>query len=455
MKRSALVAAVTALVTLGVAAQASAVVLYDQYDNAAGPSAALTSQDFEAANDDLDGEVADDFVVPVGEIWEVDGVDVDGTGASPAASYHVNFYANVTGDNLPGAEVASRPASPFTGTDGDAVITFDPVTLAAGKYWVSVQARKDISAGQWFWQMRSVQSNAGAVFQNPADGYGTGCTTWTRNTECAGGLTDPDMVFRLQGNLVSRSLTVDKSGSGSGTVTSNPAGINCGSDCNETYVDGTSVILAANPAVGSTFTGWSGGGCTGTGSCTTTMDADKTVTAGFTAIPRSLTVEKSGSGSGGVTSAPAGIDCGADCTEAYDHGTSVTLTATPADGSTFTGWSGGGCTGTGTCVSILDADRMVTATFTTPPPDTEITKAKIKKKAGKAKFKFAAAGSGTGFECALAKQGKTPEYEDCSSPQKYKKLKPRKYTFSVRALGPGGTDETPAAQDFKIKKPKS
>jgi uncharacterized repeat protein (TIGR02543 family) len=62
-------------------------------------------------------------------------------------------------------------------------------------------------------------------------------------------------------------------------VTSNPAGINCGSDCSETYNCNTSVTLTATAATGSTFTGWSGAGCTGT--CTVTMDADKSVTANF------------------------------------------------------------------------------------------------------------------------------------------------------------------------------
>ena len=56
-------------------------------------------------------------------------------------------------------------------------------------------------------------------------------------------------------------LTVNKSGPGSGTVTSSPLGINCGSDCSEAYANNTQVILTASPSTGSTFTGWSGGEC--------------------------------------------------------------------------------------------------------------------------------------------------------------------------------------------------
>jgi lysophospholipase L1-like esterase len=75
-----------------------------------------------------------------------------------------------------------------------------------------------------------------------------------------------------------------------------------------------------------------------------------------------LTVSRAGTGSGSVTSNPAGIDCGSDCSHDYQAGTSVTLTATPAAGSTFSGWSGD-CSGTGSCVVAMSANRSVTATF--------------------------------------------------------------------------------------------
>ena len=78
-----------------------------------------------------------------------------------------------------------------------------------------------------------------------------------------------------------------------------------------------------------------------------------------------LTVTKAGNGSGAVASVPSGIDCGSDCQESYTSGTSVTLTATPSPGSSFSGWSGGGCSGTGTCTVNLSAATTVTATFST------------------------------------------------------------------------------------------
>jgi len=88
----------------------------------------------------------------------------------------------------------------------------------------------------------------------------------------------------------------------------------------------------------------------------------------FTTVGASLAVSKAGSGSGSVTSSPAGISCGSTCSFRYAHGTLVTLTATPSAGSTFSGWSGSGCSGSGTCVVTIDTDSAVTSTFTLAPP---------------------------------------------------------------------------------------
>src|SRR5438128_3900523 len=133
------------------------------------------------------------------------------------------------------------------------------------------------------------------------------------------------------GALTTLALTVSKTGAGSGTVTSNPAGISCGATCSAAFAIGTMVTLTAAPAPGSTFTGWSGS-CTGTGTCTVTMSAATTVTATFAVQTFTLTVSKTGVGTGTVTSAPAGISCGASCSAAFATGTMVTLTAAPVAG---------------------------------------------------------------------------------------------------------------------------
>ena len=72
-----------------------------------------------------------------------------------------------------------------------------------------------------------------------------------------------------------------------------------------------------------------------------------------------------GDGVGMVTSNPGGISCGADCSESYANGTSVTLTATATNGSAFAGWSGD-CSGNATCQVTMDDNKTVTATFNPP-----------------------------------------------------------------------------------------
>ena len=119
--------------------------------------------------------------------------------------------------------------------------------------------------------------------------------------------------------------------------------------------------LAATPDPGSVFIGWSGD-CAGSGACSFDMSVDRTVTATFGLSCATLDVALAGAGSGSVASDPAGIACGSDCSEAYANGIVVTLTATPAPGSYFIGWSGS-CSGSGGCDLTMSANHAVTATF--------------------------------------------------------------------------------------------
>jgi Fe-S cluster biogenesis protein NfuA len=155
---------------------------------------------------------------------------------------------------------------------------------------------------------------------------------------------------------------------GNGTVTSSPSGVYCGNTCSASYPSGTVATLTATPATdGSAFAGWTGA-CSGTGTCTVTLNQDRAVTATFSfgvPLPNyALVVSKTGTGSGTVTSSPSGIDCGNTCSASYPSGTVATLTATPVtDGSTFAGWTGA-CSGTGTCTVTVNQSLQVTATFT-------------------------------------------------------------------------------------------
>ncbi|MDX6325520.1 MAG: hypothetical protein QOK15_1874 [Nocardioidaceae bacterium] len=107
----------------------------------------------------------------------------------------------------------------------------------------------------------------------------------------------------------SYSLNVSKSGTGAGTVTSSPSGINCGATCSANFAGGSSVALSATPASGSTFSGWSGP-CSGTGSCTVSMTAAQSVTAAFSTATTATTSQETSpaityNGWKGVTDASA------------------------------------------------------------------------------------------------------------------------------------------------------
>ena len=159
------------------------VVLYDQYNNASlAASLSSTFTDFPTFNADL----ADDFVVPGGETWNVQSIDADGlyfNGPGPAASFNVFFYADNGG--LPGAQVFSATNQPFTQNSSTFTVNLaSPAVLTAGTYWVEMQGNMTFNPnGEWGWTDRTVQSNNPAAWQNPGGGFGM-CPTWTVKTVC-------------------------------------------------------------------------------------------------------------------------------------------------------------------------------------------------------------------------------------------------------------------------------
>jgi hypothetical protein len=179
-------------------------VLYNQYDNpATKPPLGIGSQKFEPAMAPFDDQAADDFVFTYPFNNVITGVRVMGEyseAGGPASSFNVSFYGNGPG-NLPGGLIAARFNLPYTGTPPDFTINLiSLVTLGPGTYWIAVQARQDFNpAGQWFWHNRTIQSNAGAAWQNPGDGYGTGCITWNRKTACIPEQLSPDQIFQILG----------------------------------------------------------------------------------------------------------------------------------------------------------------------------------------------------------------------------------------------------------------
>jgi serine protease len=192
---------------------------------------------------------------------------------------------------------------------------------------------------------------------------------------------------QLAAQMVTFTVTTLKGGTGTGSVMSTPGGIDCGGTCIAQFKQGTTVNLFHSAGSGSMFAGWSGG-CSGTGPCV--ASSDLTVTAIFNILPPptfTVTVNKTGTGTGSVTSTPVGISCDPICNAQFSSGTMVTLTAISDARSIFTGWSGGACTGAGTCV--LNSTATVSATFDLPASN------------GGA----APASSGGGGGCTLAQAG--------------------------------------------------
>ena len=147
-----------------------------------------------------------------------------------------------------GCNTSSLEANASSNCSGSIEI---PTSVASGNYYLGVYADPDNTVSE------SNETNNGRAATNQISITGGGSSSYL--------------------------LSVSKTGTGSGTVTSNPAGINCGADCSENYPANTAVTLAATPAGGSTFGGWSGA-CAGTGACQVTMNAAKSVTATFNPV---------------------------------------------------------------------------------------------------------------------------------------------------------------------------
>ena len=146
-------------------------------------------------------------------------------------------------------------------------------------------------------------------------------------------------------------LTVATSSMGSGSIVSNPSGIDCGLTCENYFPIDAVITLTATAETESIFVGWSGDVVTTTNPITITMDGAKAITATFALNQYALNVATVGNG----TAAPN--------SGTYDYGTVVTLTATADLGSTFTGWSGDVLTTTNPITVTMDGAKAITATF--------------------------------------------------------------------------------------------
>jgi aryl-phospho-beta-D-glucosidase BglC (GH1 family) len=179
-------------------------------------------------------------------------------------SYHDDLFSRVK------SKWVSKGVPVMIGEHG--VATRSSISLASRQYWLEYINRSAAANGikTFYWDngVLPSQNNGFALFNR----YN-------------GSIVDQGALSALlRGAGVSSgtqyTLSTAKSGSGTGTITSSPSGINCGSTCSAGYSSGTAVTLTASPASGSTFAGWSGA-CSGTGSCTVSMSAARSVTATF------------------------------------------------------------------------------------------------------------------------------------------------------------------------------
>lgn len=177
----------------------SAVTLYDQTANDSGIG--ITSQNFESSFDAYDCQGADDFVVPDGSKWRVTEIDIIGTpfnGSGVADSEHLVIYKSKRGK--PGKTVAEFDGLVGSEINGSFFIPLDaPVRLKPGRYWLSIQANETfLDQGEWGWEARFDVVGLPSLWRNPGDGFETGCTDWTTQTECIP-VGQGDQMFALKG----------------------------------------------------------------------------------------------------------------------------------------------------------------------------------------------------------------------------------------------------------------
>lgn len=179
----------------------SAPLLYKQFPPIG--TSTITSQQFEAANAQYNSNAADDFTVPAGKSWQVSAIYVRGHSVSPVypTSYKVTFYTNTT-SNLPGTIVRTENVILAAGSNSPTLPLATALTLAAGKYWVSVQAVLDFTGGgQWYWETYTDTATLSAPFAwtNPGNGFATPCNTvWNTGSVCIAGQLK-DLQFSLDG----------------------------------------------------------------------------------------------------------------------------------------------------------------------------------------------------------------------------------------------------------------
>ncbi len=306
---------------------------------------------------------------------------------SPDGQY-VLFTSDMNGSGRSDVFLAELPQT--ASNPVPALSSLSPATTVAGaaSFVLTVNGSSFVSGSsvQWSGASRATTFVGSAQLQATilaADVATAGTAQVTVVNPAPGGGTSNSLTFTI-GSAVS--LAVVKAGSGSGTVTSTPAGITCGTSCSATFVSGTAATLAATPTAGAAFAGWSGGGCSGTGTCTVTLTAATTVTATFndtTSPTVSITAPTAAATVVGTVSVTAtatdnvdvvgvqfkldGVNLGAEVTAApYAVSWDTTAAANGAHTLTAVARDASGNTATSAAVSVTVLNAALSAD-TTPP----------------------------------------------------------------------------------------
>jgi hypothetical protein len=271
------------------------------------------------------------------------------------------------------AEFRALPQQSLTATvtgSGEGTVTSEPAGIECA---VGSTCEEEFNAGSTI-----------TLIAKPAPhnkvAHWSGCSFEPSPTECSVQMSAAESVEAEFSPIPQKTLSVGVSGPG--TVQSEPSGISCPSDCAEEVDEEGILTLIASPAPHQELASWSG--CSvqpAPNECTVAMNGqDRSVSAEFTPIRHRLAVAIVG---GGSVSADHGgiVDCsgtGGSCSTFYLDGEIARLTATPALGYQFVGWSGGVCGGSGTCEVRLEADSLVTASFA-PLPSQQLAKPLIER----------------------------------------------------------------------------
>ncbi len=289
------------------------------------------------------------------------GLGASASGTTITLSWAANTESDLASYNV---FMGTSPGTYGSGIAVGTVVSYQATGLNAGTtYYFALKA---VDAGSnesgLSSEVSATTANGGNSFPPAMSSPAPGATLTSSTVTFVGGHTSVDVLHSLWVGTTAGANNLSLGGlpAHSRTVTGLPS-------------SGTIYVRYWTTDNSNTSTGW--------------VYTDQTYTMNVGGTTHQLTVNRVGSGTGTVTSAPTGISCGTTCTATYNMGTMVTLTASAASGSTFASWSGGGCSGSGTCSVTLTQAETVTATFnaaaafpplmSTPAPGAALTSSTV------------------------------------------------------------------------------